>query len=77
MKLWKRILESRIREKVEVAENQFGFQPGKSMIYPIFTIKLLMEEYIIQDNSNKDKYTFDFAIHVSDLSSIISCYTRV
>ena len=44
IKLWERILESRIREKVEVAENQFGFQPGKSMIDPIFTIKLVMEE---------------------------------
>jgi len=29
---------------VEIAENQFGFQPGKSTIDPIFTIKLLMEE---------------------------------
>ena len=37
MKLWERIFESR-------AENKFGFQPGKSTIDPIFTIKLLMEE---------------------------------
>ena len=30
MKLWKRVIEHRLRKETHISENQFGFMPGRS-----------------------------------------------
>ena len=45
MKLWERIIEARLREIINIADNQFGFRPGKSTTEPIFALRMLHEKY--------------------------------
>ena len=45
MKLWERIVEARLREITKIADNQFGFRPGKSNTEPIFALRMLQEKY--------------------------------
>ena len=35
MKLWERVIEYRLKEHAKIAENQFGFMPGRSTIEAI------------------------------------------
>ena len=44
MKLWKKIIEARIRKEVTIAEQQFGFMPGTSTTDPIFSLRMLLEK---------------------------------
>ena len=44
MKMWKRVIESRLREIVEICE-QYGFMPRKSTNDAVFALKILMEKY--------------------------------
>jgi hypothetical protein len=43
IKLWKRMIEHRLRGVTNVTKNQFGFMPGKSTMEVIFLIRQLME----------------------------------
>jgi hypothetical protein len=43
MKLWKGIIEHRLRGVTNVTENQFGFMPARSTMEVIFLIRQLME----------------------------------
>ena len=43
MKVWEKILEGRLIEIVEIDENQFGFQQGKSTVDAIFVMRQLQE----------------------------------
>ncbi|XP_056690259.1 uncharacterized protein [Spinacia oleracea] len=45
MKLWKRIIEQRLRKTVKISENQFGFMPGRSTMEAIHLIRQQMENY--------------------------------
>ena len=45
MKLWERVIEARLRQEVEICEQQYGFMPGKSTTDPMFALRLLMEKY--------------------------------
>ena len=45
MKLWKRIIEARIRKEVTIAEEQFGFMPGRSTTNAIFCLRMLLEKW--------------------------------
>ena len=45
MKLWERIIEARLREITNIADNQFGFRPGKSTTEHIFALRMLQEKY--------------------------------
>ena len=45
MKLWERMIETRLRQIAKIAENQFGFRPGKSTTEPIFALRILYEKY--------------------------------
>ena len=45
MKMWERVVEARLRDKVEIGEQQFGFMPGKSTTDAIFALRLLMEKH--------------------------------
>jgi len=53
MKLMERILESRIREQVNIDEMQFGFMPGKGTVDAIFIARQIQEKY---NAKRKDLY---------------------
>ena len=44
MKLWERVNEARLREIVNIRENQFGFRPGMSTTEPVFALRQLQEK---------------------------------
>ena len=44
MKPWERITEARLREIVNVRDNQFGFRPGMSTTEPVFALRQLQEK---------------------------------
>ena len=44
MKLWKKIIEARIRKEVTIAEQQFGFVPGRNTTDAIFCLRMLLEK---------------------------------
>ena len=45
MTLWEKMIEARLREITNIADNQFGFRPGKSTTEPIFVLRMLQEKY--------------------------------
>ena len=45
MKLWERVIKKRIRDETLVANNQFGFMPGRSTMEAIYLLRRLMERY--------------------------------
>ncbi|XP_076916872.1 uncharacterized protein LOC143576731 [Bidens hawaiensis] len=45
MKLWERVIETRIRRETQVTINQFGFMPGRSTTEAIHILRRLMEKY--------------------------------
>ena len=45
LKLWERVVESRLRKMVNISEIQYGFQPGKSTIQPLFCLRMLQEKH--------------------------------
>ena len=44
MKLLERVIEARLRKEVRVAEQQFGFMPGRSTTDTIFSLQMLLEK---------------------------------
>ena len=45
MKLWERVIEARIRKEVTIAEQQFGFMPGRSTTDAIFCFRMLLKKW--------------------------------
>ena len=45
MKVWERIIETRLRDRVEISKQQYGFMPGKETTYVMFALRMLMEMY--------------------------------
>ena len=45
MKVWERIIEARLRDRVEISKQQYGFMPGKGTINAMFSLRMLMEKY--------------------------------
>ena len=45
MKLWERVIEARIRKEVTIAEQQYGFMPGRSTTNAIFCLRMLLEKW--------------------------------
>ena len=45
MKLWKKVIEKRLRKETTVIENQFGFMLGRSTIEAIHFLRQLIEKY--------------------------------
>ena len=44
-KVWERIIETRLRDRVEISKQQYGFMPGKGTTDAMFTLRILMEKY--------------------------------
>ena len=45
MKLWKIVIEYRLREHAKIAENQFGFMLGRSTMEAIHILRRLIERF--------------------------------
>ncbi|CAK1587880.1 unnamed protein product [Parnassius mnemosyne] len=45
MKLFERIIDTRIRQQCTVSDSQYGFQPGRGTMDPIFALRILMEKH--------------------------------
>ena len=45
MKLAERMIEARLRDITEIANNQYGFRPGKSTTEPIVILRMMQEMY--------------------------------
>ena len=45
LKLWEKVIEARIRKKVTIAEQQFGFIPRRSITDAISCLKMLLEKW--------------------------------
>ena len=45
MKVWQRIIEARLRERVEVGKQQYGFMPRKGTTNAMLALRMLMEKY--------------------------------
>ena len=45
MKLWERVMGSRIRKEVTIAKQQFGFMPVRNTTDAIFCLRMLMEKW--------------------------------
>ena len=45
MKVWERIIEARLRDRVEINKQQYGFMPGKRTTDAMFALRMLMEKY--------------------------------
>ena len=43
MKVWERIIEARLRDRVEISKQQYGFMPGKKTTNAMFALRMLME----------------------------------
>ena len=43
MKLWKRMIENKLRHEITILENQFGFMPRQSIVKLFSLLKRLME----------------------------------
>ena len=53
MKLWKRVIEHRLREHAKIAKNQFGFMLGRSIMEAIHILRRLIERFRVAE---KDLY---------------------
>ena len=44
-KIWKRIIEARLRNSVEISKQQYRFMPRKGTIDAMFALRMLMKKY--------------------------------
>ena len=45
MKIWERVIEARLRDRVEMSKQQYGFMPRKGTTDAMFALRMLMEKY--------------------------------
>ena len=45
MKMWERVIDRRIRQEVQISQQQYGFMPGKSTMDAIFALRMMIEKY--------------------------------
>ena len=45
IKVWERIIEARLRDRVEISKQQYGFMPGKETTDAMLALRMLMEKY--------------------------------
>ena len=45
MTVWERIIETRLRDRVEISKQQYEFMPGKETTDAMFALRMLMEKY--------------------------------
>ena len=45
IKVWERIIEARLRDRVEISKQQYGFMPGKGTTNAMFALRMLKKKY--------------------------------
>ena len=45
MKVWEKIIEARLRDRVEISKQQYRFMLGKETTDAMFDLKMLMKKY--------------------------------
>ena len=45
MKVWERIIEARLADRMEINKQQYGFMPEKGTTDAMFALRVLMEKY--------------------------------
>ena len=45
MKVWEKIIEAKLKDRVEISKQQYGFIPGKGTTGAIFALRMLMKKY--------------------------------
>ena len=45
MKVWKRVIEASLRDRVEISKQQYEFMPGKRTTNAMFALRMLIEKY--------------------------------
>ena len=45
MKVWERIIEARLRDRVEISKQQYGLMPGKRTTDAMFALRMLIKKY--------------------------------
>ena len=45
MKVWEKIIEARLKDRVEISKQQYGFMPGKGTTNAMFALRMLMKKY--------------------------------
>ena len=51
MKLWERVIEAKIRKDVSIAEQQFGFMPGRITTDAMFYLRMLLKKWIVEQTA--------------------------
>ena len=46
MKVWEKIIEERLRDRVKTSKQQYGFMPEKGTTDAMFALRMLMEKYM-------------------------------
>jgi len=54
--VYEKVIEGRIRERVELHVNQFGFRPGRGKVDAAFILRQVQEK--ILEGNNKRYWTF-------------------
>ena len=55
--MFERVLEKIIREKVDIAEMQYGFMPGRGTTDAIFILRQLQEQFLHINNCTLSLWT--------------------
>lgn len=63
MKLWKKVIEHKLKFDLKIFKIQFGFKLGRLLIKPIFLLQMLMEKY---SEETKSLYGFYWFTNVSN-----------
>ena len=50
MKIRVRIIEAKLRDRVEINEQEYGFMPRKGTIDAMFALRMLMEKYRVKES---------------------------
>ena len=45
IKIWKKIIKARLRDRVKISKQQYGFMPRKETTNAMFALRILMEKY--------------------------------
>ena len=45
MKIWKKIIKARLRDRVKISKQQYGFMPRKETTNAMFALRILMKKY--------------------------------
>ena len=45
IKIWEKIIEARLRNRVQISKQQYEFMSGKKTTDTMFALKMLMEKY--------------------------------